>query len=158
MKSFLKSHFIQTLLIIDILRTPICEVKIEKNGMLIFNVHCSILRYICSNSKNAIKILPIIFCDILSLNRCYLFIRYGRKPVILVCSLVYGVFGLTSAYVTNYYGFLVLRVLVGFVHHTYTHLPFILGKSISKLIGIQNKIIKIHNVLYTYLPFVFYVC
>ena len=53
--------------------------------------------------------------------------RYGRRPVILVCSIVYGVFGILSAFVTNYYGFLALRIIVGMVHHTFTHLPFILG-------------------------------
>jgi len=52
--------------------------------------------------------------------------KFGRKPIVIICYLVYGVFGLASAFVTNFYGFLFLRLLVGTVHHTFAHLPYVL--------------------------------
>jgi len=52
--------------------------------------------------------------------------KIGRKPIIIICYVFYGVFGLASAFVKNFYGFLFLRVAVGAVHHTFAHLPYVL--------------------------------
>jgi len=67
----------------------------------------------------------------------------GRRIVLLVSISLYGVAGVASVFVRNFYGFLVLRTLVGVSHHTVTHLPFVLGmKNYNMLnykIGIKNK-------------------
>lgn len=68
----------------------------------------------------------------------------GRRIVVLVSLCLYGVAGVASVFVRNFYGFLVLRTLVGVSHHTVTHLPFVLGmKNYLNIliynIGIKNK-------------------
>lgn len=75
----------------------------------------------------------------------------GRRIVILVSLCLYGVAGVASVFVRNFYGFLVLRMLVGVSHHTVTHLPFVLGmKNYMNIFiyttGIKNKI-NIHNIV-----------
>uniref|UniRef100_A0A6A7FYT8 Organic cation transporter-like protein isoform X2 n=2 Tax=Hirondellea gigas TaxID=1518452 RepID=A0A6A7FYT8_9CRUS len=52
--------------------------------------------------------------------------RFGRRPALLVCCLLYGTAGVASAFVSNFYAFLVLRMLVGSVHHTLPHLSFVI--------------------------------
>ncbi|XP_018021418.1 organic cation transporter-like protein isoform X2 [Hyalella azteca] len=52
--------------------------------------------------------------------------KFGRRPVVLICCLVYGVTGIASAFVRNFFAFMTVRMLAGSVHHTLSHLPYVM--------------------------------
>ena len=63
-------------------------------------------------------------------NNMYFHFSFGRRPTIFVSLMIYGLAGVASVFVTDFNGFLALRILVGSAHHTITHLPFVLGKNL----------------------------
>lgn len=72
---------------------------------------------------------------------------YGRRPTLLLCHLIYGVAGVASVFVSDFYGFLFLRTMVGFSHHTVTHLPFVL---VVEYCGLKSRTVPLLTVMATY--------
>ncbi|CAL4082215.1 unnamed protein product, partial [Meganyctiphanes norvegica] len=71
----------------------------------------------------------------------------GRRIVTLVSLCLYGVAGVASVFVRNFYGFLVLRTLVGVSHHTVTHLPFVL---VVEYCGVGSRTIPLLTIMISY--------
>ena len=62
--------------------------------------------------------------------------KYGRKPVLLIFSVLFFAAGISTAFVKNVYGFIVLRVLTGF----FVNAAMISGYSLSvELIGAKYR-------------------
>ncbi|XP_042872771.1 organic cation transporter protein-like [Penaeus japonicus] len=73
--------------------------------------------------------------------------RYGRRPTILMTTIVYGVAGVASVFVSNFYGFMTLRILVGSAHHTLSHLPFVL---VVEYCGMDSRVVPLLTIMMTY--------
>lgn len=71
----------------------------------------------------------------------------GRRPTILLIALVYGVAGVASVFVSDFYGFLALRTLVGSAHHTLSHLPFVL---VVEYCGMDSRVVPLLTIMMTY--------
>lgn len=72
---------------------------------------------------------------------------YGRRPTVALSLLIYGVAGLASVFVSDFYGFMVLRILVGFSHHTVSHLPFVL---VVEYCGLKSRVVPLLTIMMTY--------
>lgn len=71
----------------------------------------------------------------------------GRRPTIVLSLLVYGVAGVASVFVSDFYAFTALRFLVGFSHHTVTHLPFVL---VMEYCGVESRVVPLLTIMMSY--------
>ncbi|KAK8735715.1 hypothetical protein OTU49_005281, partial [Cherax quadricarinatus] len=72
---------------------------------------------------------------------------YGRRPTVVASLAVYGVAGLTSIFISNFYWFTVLRFLVGTSHHTVSHLPFVL---VVEYCGLESRVVPLLTLMISY--------
>ncbi|KAF2361268.1 Major facilitator superfamily [Trinorchestia longiramus] len=73
--------------------------------------------------------------------------KFGRRPIVLICCLVYGGAGIASAFVRNYFAFLFLRIMTGSVHHTLSHLTFVL---VMEFCETDRRSVPLFTIMMTY--------
>ncbi|KAK4289551.1 hypothetical protein Pmani_037484 [Petrolisthes manimaculis] len=73
--------------------------------------------------------------------------NYGRRVAVIGSLFTYGVAGLTSVFVNNFYGFTILRFLTGSSHHTVSHLVFVL---VVEYCGLKSRVIPLLSLMVSY--------
>lgn len=98
--------------------------------------------------------IPPLFIALFSPVAGYLFERYGRKPVLIVSAVIYGISGTSGFYLDNIYLILIGRALMG-VSIAGLMTGFIVvvgdlfkGDKMSKFIGIQGAVMSLGGVVY----------
>ncbi|XP_042214901.1 solute carrier family 22 member 21-like isoform X2 [Homarus americanus] len=71
----------------------------------------------------------------------------GRRPTLGLSLLVYGVAGVASVFVKDFYGFTALRFLVGSSHHIVCHLPFVL---VVEYCGRESRVVPLLTIMMSY--------
>lgn len=98
--------------------------------------------------------VPPLFIAIFSPIAGYLFEKYGRKNVLIISSLLYGISGTTGFYVENIYLILAGRALMGVsIAGLMTGFIVLIGdlfenEKLSKFIGIQGAVMSLGGVVY----------
>ncbi|XP_042216266.1 organic cation transporter protein-like [Homarus americanus] len=72
---------------------------------------------------------------------------FGRRPTVGLSLLVYGLAGVASVFVRDFYGFTALRFLVGSSHHIVSHLPFVL---VVEYCGLESRVVPLLTIMMTY--------
>ncbi|MCX8055454.1 MAG: MFS transporter [Ignavibacteria bacterium] len=121
------------------------------------------LPYITQNFSNIDNIefltklilsLPPLFIAIFSPISGYLFEKFGRKPILIIAAILYGIAGTTGYYLNDIYFILVGRAFLGIaISALMTGFIVVLGdlfdgEKRNKFIGIQGAIMSFAGVIY----------